>query len=67
MVRSEEPNKIADELIREHGLKEAMDVVMKRVAQTYGEGDGYQLSVLREVKYILAVRAREGRLEGEVA
>ena len=66
MSKSDEPNQIADQLIREHGLKEAMNVVMQRVAETYGAGDGYRLSVLREVKYILAVRTNEARLELEI-
>ena len=39
---------------------------MQRVAETYGAGDGYRLSVLREVKYILAVRTNEARLELEI-
>ena len=66
MSKPDQPSQIADQLIQEHGLKEAMNVVMLRVAETYGAGDGYRLSVLREVKYILAERSKEARLKVEV-
>ena len=67
MSKPDQPSQIADQLIQEHGLKKAMNVVMLRVAETYGAGDGYRLSVLREVKYILAERSKEARPRSRLA
>ena len=59
MPTADEPNKIAASLIQEHGLREAMNVAIRATAEAYDEGDGYRLSVWREVKQILATKADE--------
>lgn len=49
-MNSENPSEIADYLIQEHGLDEAIEVAMEG---TTTAADNYALSVWREVKKIL--------------
>ncbi len=53
---SDEPKKIANFLIREHGIGRAMDKAMEGTATANRQGDNYSLSVWREVKRILRER-----------
>ena len=50
------PKQIANDLIREHGLKDALAKVAAEITTAHQEGDYYALSVLREVKRILQER-----------
>ncbi len=52
----DDPKQIADFLIREHGLNDALTKVAAGIATAHEEGDNYALSVLREVKRILHER-----------
>ncbi len=57
MPDDDEPIKIAAYLIHAHGHEVAMDVVMRGIAKSHDQGDGYRLSVWREVKKIVAAEA----------
>ncbi len=52
----EDPKQIANDLIREHGLNDALARVVAEIATAHEEGDNYALSVLREVKRTLQER-----------
>ncbi len=52
----DDPKEIANFLIREHGLNDALARVVAEIATAHEEGDNYALSVLREVKRILHER-----------
>ena len=54
-MRHTDPHKIADQLIEEHGLDEAIEVAMEGTATA---ADNYALSVWREVKLILQEKSR---------
>ncbi len=49
----DDPNQIADDLVQEHGLEDALSVSMEKTASA---ADNYALSVWREVKMILKER-----------
>ena len=49
-MTQDDPNEIADYLIEQHGLDDALIVAMEKVAAAT---DNYDLSVWREVKLIL--------------
>jgi hypothetical protein len=51
------PTEIADHLMKEHGLGEALSVVDVGKAEANRIGDYYALSVWREVRAILGNRA----------
>ena len=65
MPDDDEPIKIAAYLIHAHGLEVAMDVVMRGIAKAHDEGEGYRLSVWREVKQILAAEADKAAGDGD--
>ena len=52
----DDPKEIANFLIREHGLNDALTKVAAGIATAHEEGDNYALSVWREVKRILQER-----------
>jgi hypothetical protein len=52
----DDPKQIANSLIRELGLNDALAKVVAEIATAHEEGDNYALSVLREVKRILQER-----------
>ncbi len=54
----DDPKEIANFLIREHGLNDALARVVAEIATAHEEGDNYALSVLREVKRILHERTK---------
>ena len=56
----DDPKQIANFLIREHGLNDALARVVVEIATAHEEGDNYALSVLREVKRILQERTESG-------
>ncbi len=56
----DDPKQIANFLIREHGLNDALARVGAEIATAHQEGDNYALSVLREVKRILRERTESG-------
>lgn len=49
----DDPHRIAEWLIQEHGLEQARTEVLSGLLQAQKEGDNYALSVWREVKRIL--------------
>ena len=55
-AKSDEPKKIANFLIREHGIGHAMDKAVEGTSTANRQGDNYGLSVWREVKRILRER-----------
>ena len=57
---SDDPKQIANALIREHGLNDALARVVAEIATAHEEGDNYALSVLREVKRMLQERTESG-------
>ena len=52
-VTKDDPTEIADYLVEQHGLDDALRVAMERTASAT---DNYDLSVWREVKSILKER-----------
>ena len=54
------PNEIADHLLREHGFVGAMSAVDEGKTKAASEGDNYGLSVWREVKVVLKNRSVDG-------
>jgi hypothetical protein len=56
----DDPKQIANDLIREHGLNDALTRVMAETATAHYEQDNYALSVWREVKRILRERTESG-------
>ena len=52
----EDPKQIANDLIREHGLNDALARVAAGIVTAHQERDNYTLSVWREVKRILQER-----------
>jgi hypothetical protein len=52
----DDPQEIADYLVSEHGLTEAMSVVGDSKTEAIQNDDNYRLSVLREVKVIIQNR-----------
>ncbi len=52
----DDPKQIANDLIREHGLNDALTRAMAETATAHHEQDNYALSVWREVKRILRER-----------
>ena len=52
----DDPKKIANFLIREHGIDQAMKKAFEGTAAAQQEGDNYGLSIWREVKRILRER-----------
>ncbi len=57
---SDDPKHIANDLIREHGLKDALAKVAVEITTAHQERDNYALSVWREVKRILRERTKSG-------
>ena len=53
----EDPKQIANDLIREHGLNDALTRAVAGTATAHHEQDNYALSVWREVKRILQGRS----------
>ncbi len=49
----EDPEEIAQFIIREHGPVRAMEIAMKGTACANEQGDNYGLSIWRDVKRIL--------------
>lgn len=49
----DDPYRIAEWLVQEHGLDQARAEVLSGVLQAQKEGDNYALSVWREVKHLL--------------
>ena len=56
----EDPKQIANFLIREHGLNDALAKAMAETTAAHEERDNYALSVWREVKGILRERTESG-------
>jgi hypothetical protein len=56
----DDPKHIANDLIREHGLNDALTRAMAETTTAHEEGDNYALSVWREVKRILRERMESG-------
>ena len=56
----DDPKQIANFLIREHGLNDALARVAAEITTAHEEGDNYALSVWREVKRILRERTESG-------
>ncbi len=56
----DDPKQIANFLIREHGLNDALARVAAGIATAHQEKDNYALSVWREVKRILQERTESG-------
>lgn len=54
------PEEIADHLVREHGHNGAMAAVDEGKTKAASEGDNYGLSVWREVKVVLKNRSADG-------
>ena len=52
----DDPNKIAEWLVRKHGLEAARKVVFDGLMKSLAKGDWYDVSVWREVRRILADR-----------
>ena len=52
----DDPNQIADNLIEQHGVDGALEMVGEEIATAHANGDRYRLSVLRDVKRILQDR-----------
>ena len=53
---SDDPNEIANTLIRENGLDRALEIALEGTAAANERGDNYELSVWREVKRVLRDR-----------
>ena len=53
---SDDPNKIANTLIRENGLDRALEIALEGTAAANERSDNYELSVWREVKRVLRDR-----------
>ena len=49
----DDPNQIAEHLIREHGLDGAYQTALKGASDAQRNQDNYRLSVWREIKRIL--------------
>jgi len=49
----DDPNEIAEQLIKEHGLQDAKALVMDGIAEAHESGGLYELSVWRDVMSIL--------------
>ncbi len=56
---SDDPQEIADHLIKEHGLEGALEQAMAGTTAAQHQGDNYRLSVWREVKRALQERGDE--------
>ena len=52
----DDPKKIADWLVRKHGLEAAQKIVFDGLMKSLGKTDLYDVSVWREVRRILARR-----------
>ena len=55
---TDDPNKIATWLIKEHGPDGAYLAAIDGAAQAMSDGDGYRLSIWRDVKRTLTERAK---------
>lgn len=56
---TDDPEKIATWLIQEHGTEGAYLAAVDGAAQALRAGEGYRLSIWREVKQTLAQRAQQ--------
>ena len=52
----DDPNDIAEHLVREHGVELALERATEGIAEAKEKGDNYGLSVWREVRRILRER-----------
>ena len=52
----DDPNQIADNLIEQHGVDGALEMVREGIATAHANGDNYRLSVWRDVRRILQDR-----------
>ena len=52
----DDPNQIADNLIEQHGVDGALEMVREGIATAHANGDNYRLSVWRDVRRILQAR-----------
>ena len=53
----DDPNEIARNLVREHGLDRARRIATEGTSEAKQEGDNYGLSVWREIKVVLTAKA----------
>jgi hypothetical protein len=51
----DDPNEIAKNLVRKHGLNRARRIAIEGTAASKEEGDNYGLSVWREIKVALTI------------
>ena len=58
--KTDDPDKIATWLIQQHGTKGAYFAAIDGAAQALNDGDGYRLSIWRDVKRTLTERAKLG-------
>jgi len=58
-MTDDDPNKIATWLIKEHGPEGAYFVAIDAASQAMNAGEGYRLSIWRDVKRILTERAKQ--------
>ncbi len=56
----DDPNAIAEQLVKEHGLERALDRATEGTTAARERGDNYGLSVWRDVKRLLRDRGRDG-------
>lgn len=57
--QTDDPKRIADDLIHEHGLDGAIQEAVEGVAVANKIGDFYSLSIWREVRTLLRAKVKE--------
>lgn len=49
----DDPKKITDDLVQEHGIDHAVKIVIENVSNAKSADDNYKLSIWREVRNLL--------------
>ncbi len=64
---TDDPNRIADHLIEQHGDQGALTAMREGIAAAHASGDKYRLSIWREVRQVLQDRRDAARTEAASA
>jgi hypothetical protein len=59
-----DPEQIADRLIQQHGLDRAVEIALEQTIRVQADQDLYALSIWREIKRALRVKALEAPSTG---
>ena len=52
-LRADDPKKIADDLVQEHGVDNAIKIAIENVADAKASFDNYKVSIWRQVRGLL--------------